>query len=173
MLCNPPNKLSIKGAIIAPPSLHEASNTKQRPWYQWIKITTTLTCENDYLSIQTLSNHIKMWKKGSAHLVHNGRFPFNKNSVLKFRKFHVPNGKVHSTGHSGCTDPTKATARLVNVLVLYRRQKKGSWDNNFVKWKRTEITRPIKVNHLQSKSRIFRSDQTEMVRPIWCTDQNF
>ena len=40
------------------------------------------------------------------------RFPFNKNSGLKFQKFHVPNGKVHS----GCTDPSQATARLVIVL---------------------------------------------------------
>ena len=38
-----------------------------------------------------------------------GRFSFNKNSGLKFRKFHLPNGTVHS----GCTDPTQATARLV------------------------------------------------------------
>ena len=31
-----------------------------------------------------------------------GRFPFNKNSSLKLRKFQVPNEMVHS----GCTDPT-------------------------------------------------------------------
>ena len=41
------------------------------------------------------------------------RFPFNKNSGLKFRKFHVPNGTVHS----GCTDPTEATARWIIILV--------------------------------------------------------
>ena len=60
----------------------------------------------------------------------HGRFPFNKNSGLKFRKFHVPNGTVHS----GCTDPTQATARLVIVLVS-RIQKSGSaWNKSFVKW---------------------------------------
>ena len=37
----------------------------------------------------------------------------------------------------------------------------------------TEMTRPVKVDHLQSWSRIFRSDQTEMVRSIWCTNRNF
>ena len=37
-----------------------------------------------------------------------GRFPFNKNSGLKFRKLHVLNGTVHS----GCQDPTQATARF-------------------------------------------------------------
>ena len=40
-----------------------------------------------------------------------GRFPFNKNSGLKFRKLHVLNGTVHC----GCTDPTRATARFVIV----------------------------------------------------------
>ena len=40
-----------------------------------------------------------------------GRFPFTKNSGLKFRKLHVLNGTVHS----GCTDPTQATARFVIV----------------------------------------------------------
>ena len=43
---------------------------------------------------------------------HFGRFPFNKkDSGLKFRKFHVLNGMVHS----GCTDPTQATERFVIV----------------------------------------------------------
>ena len=37
----------------------------------------------------------------------------------------------------------------------------------------TKMTRPAKVDHLQSWSRIFRSDQTEMVRSIWCTNRNF
>ena len=40
-----------------------------------------------------------------------GRFPFNKNSGLKFRKLHVLNGTVHS----GCTDPTQATVHFVIV----------------------------------------------------------
>ena len=37
----------------------------------------------------------------------------------------------------------------------------------------TEMTRPVTVDHLQSLSRIFRSDQTEMVRSIWWTNRNF
>ena len=55
---------------------------------------------------------------------------FNKNSGSNFRTFHVPN----ETLHSGCTDPTQATARLVVVLVS-RIQKSGAVDSNFVKWK--------------------------------------
>ena len=46
------------------------------------------------------------------HKTYHGRFRLNKNSALKFRKFHVPNGMVHSD----CTDPTQATARLVLLL---------------------------------------------------------
>lgn len=40
-----------------------------------------------------------------------GHLPFNKYSGLKFRKFYVPNERVHS----GFTDPTKATTHLVVV----------------------------------------------------------
>ena len=36
-----------------------------------------------------------------------------------------------------------------------------------------EITGPVKVDYLQSWSRIFWSDQTEMVRSILCTNRNF
>ena len=55
-----------------------------------------------------------------------------QNSGLKFWKFHAPN----KTAHSGCMDPTQATARLVIVLVS-RIQKSSTGDNNFVKWKGT------------------------------------
>ena len=102
-----------------------------------------------------------------------GRFPFNKNFGLKFQKFQVPSRAVHS----GWTDPTQATARLVIVLVS-RIQKSGS-GQQFCQMERdisvppTEMTRLVKVDHLQSWSRIFRSDQTEMVRSIWCTNRNF
>ena len=80
----------------------------------------------------------------------------------------MPNEMVHS----GCTDPTQATACLVIVLVR-RIQKSGTGDNKFVNWngafqsdRPTEITRPVKVDHLQNWSRIFQSDQTEMVHSI-------
>ena len=61
-----------------------------------------------------------------------GRFPFSKNSCLKFQKFHAPNGTVHFA----CTDPTQAAARSVIVLVS-RRQKIDTGDKSFVKWKGT------------------------------------
>ena len=89
----------------------------------------------------------------------------------KFRfeisKIYKPNGSVHS----GSIDPTQATARLVIVLVT-RIQGSSTRNNNFVKWKRdisvlpTEMTRPVKEDHLQSWSRMFRSDQIKTVRSI-------
>ena len=36
----------------------------------------------------------------------------------------------------------------------------------------TEMIRPVKVDYLQSWSRTFWSDQTEIVRSIWCTNRN-
>ena len=59
--------------------------------------------------------------------------------------------------HSCCTDPTQAAARLVIVLVSWI-QKNGTEDNNF-QFCQFGPTRPVKVDHLQSWSRIFRSDQ--------------
>ena len=57
-----------------------------------------------------------------------GTFHSTKNSGLKFPTFHVPNGMVHS----GYTNLTQGTARLVIVLVS-RLQKSGTGNNNFVK----------------------------------------
>ena len=95
-------------------------------------------------------------------------FPFNANSGLKFRKVHVSNGKVHS----GCTDPTQATALLVIVLVR-RIQKSGTGDNNFVKWKGTfRSNQPkwedrSKWTTFKGGPIILRSNRTETVRSIW------
>ena len=57
-------------------------------------------------------------------MITRGPFPFNKKSSLKFQKFHVPSGTVHS----GCTDQTQATAHLVIVLVS-RMLKSSTGDN--------------------------------------------
>ena len=89
-----------------------------------------------------------------------GRFPFSKNSGLKFRKFHVLSGTVHS----GCRDPTQATARLVIFLVSWI-QKSGTRDNNSVKWKGTfRSDRPKSPDRL--KWTTFKG-VPETVRSIW------
>ena len=106
-----------------------------------------------FISIASQKYLICTWISAFKELVFRtatrlGCFLFNKNSGLKFRIFHVPNGTVHSA----CTDPTKATARLVIVLES-RIQKSGIGDNNFVKWKGT-----------------FRSDRTKCPdRSKWIT----
>ena len=99
------------------------------------------------------------------------RFPFNKNFGLKIRKFHVPNGTVHS----GFTDPFQATGCLLIVPAASRIQKSGTGDNNFVKWKAFRSDRPKWVDW--SKWTTFkggpkysvwdRTEIQEMVRSIW------
>ena len=73
-----------------------------------MKFTRKLDCLRSYLA---LAGELSLKRKWSPQ--NQGRFPFNKNSALKFRKFHEPSGSVHS----GCTEPTQATARSVIVLV--------------------------------------------------------
>ena len=57
--------------------------------------------------------------------------------------------------------------------------KEQYWEQQFRQKERdtsvqlTEMTRPVKEDHLQSWSRIFQSDQTEWVCSIWCSNQNF
>ena len=77
---------------------------------------------------------------------------------------HRPNPSHCVFGYCSCKEDTKEC----------------TGDNKFVKWngtfqsdRPTEITRPVKVDHLQSWSRIFQLDQTEMVHSIWCTNRNF
>ena len=76
--------------------------------------------------------------------------------------------------HSRCTDPTQATMRLVIVLVS-RKQKRGTGDNNFVKLKGTFWSEQPKWPD-QSKWTTRGpkySGQTKPKWSIWCTNQNF
>ena len=91
----------------------------------------------------------------SGSLTSDGMLP-RALSGLKFGKFSVPNGTVHS----GCTDPTRTTARFV-ICSWKLDAKEGSWRQHFCQMKR-DIS-----DHLLRWSRIFRSDRTEMVRSIW------
>ena len=88
-----------------------------------------------------------------------GCFPFNKNSGLKFRKFHVPTGTVSylASGYCSCK---QGTTILSNGKGPSRVRP-------------TENTRPVKEDRLQSQYRIFRQDQTEIVCSILCTNRNF
>ena len=80
---------------------------------------------------------------------------------------YVPNGTVHS----GCSDPTQATTHLVVILVspwpCKRDEEERYWGQQFcqtetdISVRPIEMTRPVKVDHLQSWFRTFRSDQNE------------
>ena len=51
--------------------------------------------------------------------------------------------------------------------LVSRIEKSGTGDHNFGKWKGTfRSVGPVTVDHLQSWSQIFQSDQTEMVRSM-------
>ena len=52
--------------------------------------------------------------------------------LFEISEIYEPNGSVHS----GCIDPTQATARFVIVLVT-RMQGSSTGNNNFVTWKGT------------------------------------
>ena len=75
----------------------------------------------------------------------------------------MPNGAVHS----GCTDLTQATARLVIVLVS-RIQQGGTGENNFVKWKGTfqsdQPKWPDRSKWISFKARLEYSGRT---KPKW------
>ena len=86
------------------------TNEKSCNFYQNISMKIFFT-----INLRSGSIFVSLWKLHSGGQDETkrepGRFPFNKNSGLKFRKFRVLNGTVHS----GCTDPTQATARFVIV----------------------------------------------------------
>ena len=81
----------------------------------------------------------------------------------------MPNGTVHS----GCTDPTQATARLVIVLAS-RIQKSGTGDNNFVKWKGTfRSDRPKWPDRSLWTTFKAGPEYSGRTKPKWCTNRNF
>ena len=95
-----------------------------------------------------------------------GRFPFNKNnSGLKFRK--IPLAQGNSTFRLHWPYPSHCAFGYCSFKQHTKERYLGQW-----KARQTEMTRLLKVDHFQSWSRIFRSDQTEMVRSTWCINRN-
>ena len=78
-------------------------------------------------------------------------------------RLHRPDPSHHAFGYCSCKQDTKER---------YCGQQFCEIEKD-ISVPPTEMTRLAKVDHLQSWSQIFRSDQTEMVRSIWCTHQNF
>ena len=97
---------------------------------------------------------------------YHGRFPFNISEISQWNdtfRLHRPDPSHRTFGYCSCKQDTK----------------ERYWGQQFCQMERdisvrlTEMTRPVKVDHLQSWSRIFRSDQTEMVCSICCTNHKF
>ena len=90
----------------------------------------------------------------SANNRNVGRFPFNKNAGLKFRKFilYIPVAQ---------TPPKPPRAWLLFLQAGYKRAVLLYWGQQFCQMERnisvqpTEMTRPVKEDHLQSWSRIW------------------
>ena len=78
-------------------------------------------------------------------------------------RLHRPDPCHHAFGYCSCKQDTKERYCGQQFCEIERD----------ISVPPTEMTRLVKVDHLQSWSQIFRSDQTEMVRSIWCTNRNF
>ena len=71
-------------------------------------------------------------------------------------RLHRPDPSHRAFGYCSCKQDTKER---------YREKQFGQMERD-ISVRPTEITGPVKVHHLQSWSRIFQSDQTEMVCSI-------
>ena len=78
-------------------------------------------------------------------------------------RLHRPEPSNHAFGYCSCKQDTKTAVLRTTIWQMER----------VISSRPTEITRPVKVEHLQSWSRVFRSDQTEMVCSNWCTNRQF
>ena len=78
-------------------------------------------------------------------------------------RLHRPDPSHHAFGYCSCKQDTKERYCGQQFCEIERD----------ISVPPTEMTRLVKVDHLQSWSQIFRSDQTVMVRSIWCTNRNF
>ena len=90
-----------------------------------IKVTYVVQPTYDHHQQRGISSSCKLLFMGASH------------STIIFRFSEVSDiPRTNGTVHSGCTDTTQATARLV-ILHVSRIQKSCSGDNNFVNWKMT------------------------------------
>ena len=78
-------------------------------------------------------------------------------------RLHRPDPSHRAFGYCSCKQDTK---------WRYWEQQFDQMETH-ISIRPTEMTRPVKVDHLESWSRIFRSEQTEMVRSIWVNKLQF
>ena len=103
----------------------------------------------------------------------SGRLPFNKNSRLKFHKFYLLNGTIHSSWIK--PNPSQGTfgycSRKQDAKECYWRQQLCQMKRD-ISVRPTKITGPVKVDHLQRWSQICWSDQSKMVCSIFISNRN-
>ena len=110
----------------------------------------------------------------NRYSVDYGCFPINKN--LRFEISEIPRSQWNGTFRLRRPDPSHIA---FGYSSCKQDTKERYWGQQFCQMEReilvqpTEMTRPVKEDHLQSWFRIFRSDQTEIVPFIWCTIWNF
>ena len=103
-----------------------------------------------------------------------GCFPINKN--LRFEISEIPRSQWNGTFRLHKLVPSH---RAFGYCSCKQNTKERYWGQQFcqmerdISVRRTDMTRLVKEDHLQSWFRIFRSDQTEIVLSIKCTNQNF
>ena len=103
-----------------------------------------------------------------------GCFPINKN--LRFEISEIPRSQWNGTFRLHKRVPSH---RAFGYCSCKQNTKERYWGQQFcqmerdISVRRTDMTRLVKEDHLQSWFRIFRSDQTEIVLSIKCTNQNF
>ena len=129
---------------------------RRRP-HLWVEfVVSSCPCSERFFSgydcFRLSSNqHFQITIQSGMHGLTSSWVPsIPQNSGLKFWKFHVPN----KTAHSGCTDPTQATA--FGYCSCKQDTKEQYWGQQFCQMERnisvrpTEMTRPVKVDHPQS-----------------------
>ena len=103
-----------------------------------------------------------------------GCFPINKN--LRFEISEIPRSQWNGTFRLHKRVPSH---RAFGYCSCKQNTKERYWGQQFcqmerdISVRRTDMTRLVKEDHLQSWFRIFRSDQTEIVLSIKFTNQNF
>ena len=161
--------------------------THVHPVYQTTQMTLGSQAFNSVASSPVAHDHVLRAKEVGERIKHGrgagkarevGRSPFNKNSALNFGKSTCPMKRYIlvaqtrpkppriwlSFGYRFCKQDTKELCWGQQFCRIMERD---------ISVRSNEMTRSVKVDHLQSCFRIFWSDQTVMVRTIWCTYRNF
>ena len=136
---------------------------RQLPGQLFILVWSEITCivrPTEHLILRSIMTlwALSIQQKFQFEILEIPRAQWNGTFLL-----HRPDPSHRALGYCSCKQDTK----------------ERYWGQQFCQMERnisvrpTEMTRPVKEDHLQSWSRIFRSDQTEMVCSIWCSNWNY